>query len=102
MVHGFLFEAVPTDVSDKVIRLSYHPKFSFHRNSLENRSNRPVVEKIIAEVYGEGYNFETVITGNRANINLASSPVAREEPLVKKALDLFDGEIVQIEREAKR
>jgi len=79
-----------------LLRLSVDDNSSFARDTLEGRQNRVLLETIIGEVFHRRLKLEyrylpSLKTGRRR------VPIA-EHPLVKEALQLFEGQIVNIER----
>ncbi len=79
-----------------LLRLFVDDNSSFTRDTLEGRQNRVLLETLIGEVFHRRLKLEyryppSLKTGRRR------VPIA-EHPLVKEALQLFEGQIVNVER----
>ena len=89
-VEACLREAQLDGVENRVIHLSYNPRFSFHRSMIERPHNRKLVEKIVENVLGPGYRL-AITTQGRPGKSLL------EQEEVKDVINFFQGEVVELE-----
>jgi len=89
-VEACLREAQLDKVENRVIYLSYNPRFSFHRSMIERPHNRKLVEKIVENVLGPGYRLAITTQGSPGKSLL-------EQEEVKDVINFFQGEVVELE-----
>ena len=93
--------ARPLSVNGDVVELGF--KYRLQQEKISEYANRQVVEKIVEEVYGKRFRIEPVLKEDlqvsaAANDNRAGkdeNEVSDEEILIKTALDVFDGAVVE-------
>jgi DNA polymerase-3 subunit gamma/tau len=71
------------------IYISFDKKFSFHKSMIEKPQNKLKIEKIIFEYTGKNYKIIPVLNKNSESI--------LENPEVKKIIEFFNGEIINME-----
>ncbi|MCM8803817.1 MAG: DNA polymerase III subunit gamma/tau [Candidatus Omnitrophica bacterium] len=71
------------------IYLSFEKKFSFHKSMIEKPQNKIKIEKIIFDYTGKNYKIIPVLNENNESI--------LENPEIKKIIEFFNGEIIQVE-----
>ncbi|MGC8976957.1 MAG: DNA polymerase III subunit gamma/tau [Candidatus Ratteibacteria bacterium] len=76
-------------IEEDKIYISFDKKFSFHKSMVEKPQNKIKIEKIIFDYTGENYKIIPVLNQNNESI--------LENPEVKKIIEFFDGEIIQLE-----
>lgn len=116
-VAGFLRESVPTKLQGSEIICEFPQRYLFHKQQFENPAHRAIVEEAIEEVLGSRYtvHFELAQAADDARetqrtaessgrtVPLAAAqptpPTAsvQNEPLIRKAIELFEARIVNIE-----
>lgn len=76
-------------VEGENIYLSFEKKFSFHKSMIEKLQNKIKIEKIIFDYTGKNYKIIPVLNQNNVSI--------LENPEIKKIIEFFDAEIIQME-----
>ncbi len=71
------------------IYISFEKKYNFHKSMVETPSNKINIEKIIFEYTGKNYKIIPILNENSRSII--------ENPEVKKIVEFFNGEIIQVE-----
>ncbi|MCM8832797.1 MAG: hypothetical protein NC816_02595, partial [Candidatus Omnitrophica bacterium] len=71
------------------IYILFESKYSFHKSMVEKPSNKIKIEKIIFDFTGKNYKIIPVLKENTQAII--------ENPDVKKIIEFFNGEIIQME-----
>ncbi len=90
--------AAPVAVADGTVELGF--KYKLQQEKMTDLKNRELVEQVISEVYGASYLVEATfkddidlsVTSKETNI---AKPSASEEKMVKAALDVFDGAVLE-------
>ena len=86
--------ARPISVADGVMELGF--KYRLQQEKVAEHSNRQIVEKIVEEVYGSRYRVQSVFKEDMEIQALAKSdPAGDEEILIKTALAVFDGAVLE-------
>jgi hypothetical protein len=112
-VSAFLEGSRLASIGAATARVEIHPSQGFSRDLLLERANRKAIEAALAEVFGTPLRLEVLVpstpapspAGPEARSGAASSeaPAARRpgipewaagDPVVQKAMELFDGEIL--------
>ncbi len=103
---SFLNEGYPTAVTGGVLEISFRKEGSFHLKTVEQ--NRAVVEESILQKTGfnlrvtcrknETDEFQQVLDGVKDQMQGQEEPVTEDDglevPILKKVVEMFDGEIV--------
>ncbi len=96
-IHAFVRESEPTLVGDE-IHLVF--PYKFHKERIEDRRNRQIVEEAISKVCGRGYSVICKL-GQRKNMKAieeeSKAPVKKEkkkETTIDEFLDVLGGEVV--------
>lgn len=84
------------DFKEGQILLTFDRSFSFHKNMVEKSENRLLIEASIEEILGKKYPIKCLL-GNGETGETAEE--IKSHPLVKQALDLFEGIITEIKEE---
>lgn len=85
----YLEEGQPLQVSGNTLTVAFPKNYSLHKESLEGRDNREIVEKTIAEVLGVMMRCSFVLVENMKDKN--------ENPAIKSALQMFNGRVIKEE-----
>ncbi len=87
--------AEPVAVRGKIVELGF--KYRLQQEKVEEVSNRHVVEGILEEVYGAKYKIETSLNTNAKPFKQKEkeSFPSNEEILIKTALDVFEGAVLE-------
>jgi DNA polymerase III subunit gamma/tau len=81
------------------VRVALSPEHSFHRAMLEMKENRAILNEELERSYGRGLTLQCVSAGapggGAAAEPAPGEPAADAEGMVKRILELFDGEILE-------
>ena len=91
-VATYLDEGIPTKMENNVLTISFPMNYSLHKESLERKENKAIIEKIFSELLN---------TNIRVNFTL-SKEVAQKNSheansFIKSALDTFNGRVIKEE-----
>ncbi len=91
-VSTYLNEGNPIKFEDNVLTISFPKNYSLHKESLERKENRAIVEKTLSE---------SLNTDLRVNFILSKESAHKDEhehsPFIKSALDAFRGRVIKEE-----
>lgn len=90
-VSTYLNEGEPTKVQGDLVTIAFPKSCSLHKESLERKENKAIVEKVASELCNADLrmNFILVAQEMRQNID------ARSNPFVQSALEMFGGRVVK-------
>ena len=88
---GYLNEGDPVKVERNILTISFPKDCSLHKESLEQKANRDIIEKILAD------SLQTDLRVNFVLSKEAAQPKdnADSNPMIKSALDAFGGRIIR-------
>ncbi|MFA5060666.1 MAG: DNA polymerase III subunit gamma/tau [Candidatus Omnitrophota bacterium] len=86
-VATFLQEGSPSLLKGEKLTISFSPEAVFHKESLEQKDNLRLIEKIFSEKLGTMVNINLKVDEHH-------QPHQNQEPFVKAALDTFQGKVV--------
>jgi len=101
---SFLLEATPVEFKDSVCTIAFPDGYSFHKENLERNDNRSLLEEIMGQALDEETKVSFIISAGAERKALSAGDVplsaviaesAAGEPLVRSALDLFRGRLVE-------
>lgn len=92
-----LAAAVLLGLSDGVLRIGYPGDDHFHRESVDKKKNRELIERELLEQSGIKIRVELASSGKTSADN-KSRPGLDEHPIVQKALEKFNGKIIKERR----
>ncbi|MDD5097907.1 MAG: hypothetical protein PHU59_05430, partial [Candidatus Omnitrophica bacterium] len=91
-VSTYLSEGDPTKIQGEVLTIAFPKNYSLHKESLDRKENKLIVEKAI---------FECTNADLRVNFILAEQVKqgtdAHSNPFIKSALEMFGGRVVKEE-----
>ncbi len=102
-----LEEGLLVDFKNNIITLSFPKKNTFHKESLEKQQNKDLIENSFSQALGSKVGVEFIITEDgKQPVDTAKSdkpnqphqnPLkkALSDPIIKSALDIFDGNIMK-------
>ena len=102
---AFLNDAVPSTGNGAVLELVVPNGSRFHKEQLKDRGNKAVMERAAVEVFGGRVRFAFTFgeaPRQRASSGRAETHISEEtshDPVVRKVLDMFGGEIRESSRE---
>jgi len=85
-----LREGKPEGIEGNTLSISFSGKFSFHKARVEKSENKKFIEEIFSEITGGKYIISFVVKEN-------SKKSVLEKPEIKKVIDFFDGEVIEVE-----
>ncbi len=91
-VSTYLNEGLPVAIQRNVLTVIFPKDYSLHKESLEEKGNRSLVEKILGEVFPAAR--------LRIAFMLSAEPSSRkkeENPMIKTALEMFGGRLLSSE-----
>jgi DNA polymerase-3 subunit gamma/tau len=95
-------ETEPVNIQDNKLIVGIHSGFKFHKEHLEEFENRQLVEDAIEALVGTRYDIEFISVGDKpakkeeTAITRDKRPTIKDDPMVKKAIDILDAKIVSI------
>ena len=84
--HALLVPAVMLGLTDGVLTLGYRPELKFHREKMEEKANRDVLQSALVQVLGHPVEVKL--------ITLEETP--EQPPVVRKAIEIFGKDKVKI------
>lgn len=90
--YALLSKGTPTHYADGRLVVTFERSFSFHKHTMEEEENRKIVKEAIRAVIGSDLELEFILKDGREE----NGEELRDHPLVKQALDLFEGTIAEI------
>jgi len=92
----FLSKGVLSGLTENEVVLTFDRSFAFHKKMVEEEANRALVEETIRETVGLNFSLKCLLSNGEEG---ESSEEIKNHPLVKQALDLFEGIITEIKEE---
>jgi len=91
-VSTYLSEGEPTKVQGDLITVAFPKSCSLHKESLDKKENKAIVEKAASELCNADLRMNFILTAEaRQNLD------ARSNPFIKSALEMFGGRVVKEE-----
>ena len=89
-VSTYLSEGEPTDVDGDLVTISFPKNYSLHKESLERKENKAIIEKAASELCNASLRVNFVlVTQARHDHDVHNNP------FIKSALDMFGGRVVR-------
>ena len=89
-VSTYLSEGEPTKVQGDLITVAFPKSCSLHKESLDRKENKTLVEKAASELCNVDLRINFILTAEmKQNMDVRSSP------FIKSALDMFGGRVVK-------
>jgi len=102
---AFLMEGEPIALKDDLLTIGFNEDFKFHKEQIEEKENRELIQKALNKVFGKDFTIECRLTNiprerpeavTQKGMAMSKEEFIEEEPVVKEALDIFGGEILEI------
>ena len=95
---AFLLEGKPLEVDNNNLVLSFPQEYAFHKEKVEQPENRNAIESVVREVTGAELKLKCIFE-NQLPVDSATDngQKTKDDPLLEKAIDLFGGDIIEIE-----
>lgn len=95
--HAFLMEGNIVSVEDDVVSLGFTEQYAFHKDKVEQQENRQAIEKVLMEVTGHNLKLKCKFTDRQGTAQRQADQTSPEEDLlIKGAIQLFGGEVIEI------
>jgi DNA polymerase-3 subunit gamma/tau len=106
----YISEGEVVSFDDKTLTIGFYPGFAFHRENLEDKANKKLVEDTFSELLGHKVSIKLVEIAAKKKSNLPQvkknrikedSPPEKEEknnPIISSAQKIFDGLLVNKEK----
>lgn len=94
---AFMIEGEPVEVTEGTLVLSFPPEYGFHKEKVEQPENRKAIAQVVEEVTGARLKIKCTFTGESPKkVPARSNQGDDEDRLIKKAITLFGGDVVEI------
>jgi len=91
-VATYLSEGSPLEVKKNILTVSFPKNYSLHKESLEKKENRSLIEKELSGLLNKNIRVHFVLSEEKKTTN-----DTRENPLIKSALNTFNGRVIKEE-----
>jgi DNA polymerase-3 subunit gamma/tau len=91
-VATYLSGGEPTKIEGKVLNVSFPRDHSLHKESLERRENKEIIEKCISELFNTNLRLNFILSQD-----LKHKPDNENIPFIRSALDVFKGRVIKEE-----
>jgi DNA polymerase-3 subunit gamma/tau len=88
----YLSEGEPLKLQGSVITVSFPKNYSLHKESLETKENKAIIEKIFSELFNANFRLNFILsqeTKEKQN--------GENHPFIKSALEMFNGRVIKEE-----
>lgn len=89
----FLLHGEPIAVKDGTIILGFPQNLAFSKEGIEKPENRKILEESLKKILQNDYRIKCTLINSRES---TSSPSPLEEPMIRKVMEIFQGEIVGV------
>jgi DNA polymerase-3 subunit gamma/tau len=88
-VATYLNEGIPLKLENSVLTISFPKNYSLHKESLERRENKEIIEKTVSELFKGKVKINFILS--------QESAIKKEEdaPFIKSALETFKGRVIR-------
>ncbi len=102
---AFLMEGEPIALKDNLLTIGFNEDFKFHKEQIEEKENKELIQKALNRIFGKDFTIECRLTNTprerpeavaQKGMVMSKEEFIEEEPVVKEALDIFGGEILEI------
>jgi len=91
-VATYLNEGIPTKLQGTVLTVSFPKNHSLHKETLERKENKAIVEKNASELFNTNLKINFVLSREEKK-----TEVTEEYPSVRSALEMFNGRLIKEE-----
>lgn len=88
-VATYLNEGNPLKVENNVLTIGFPKNYTLHKESLEGKENKAIIEKILSELFNTSFRVDFILT---QQIVPASS---EDDPFIKTAINTFNARTLQ-------
>lgn len=90
-VATYLNEGTPVKLQDRILTISFPKNYSLHKEALEKKENKAIIEKTVSELFNTGLRINFILSQE------ISKEDSQTSPFLKSALDTFKGRVVKEE-----
>lgn len=87
----YLNEGSPVKLENNVLTVSFPPNYSLHKESLERKENRAIIEKTLSEVFRASLKINFILSKETIE---AEKDDSQESGFIRSALDAFKAKII--------
>lgn len=91
-VATYLNEGEPIKIQDSILTVSFPKNYSLHKESLERKENKALIEKSLTELFNENIRVNFILSSMGKE-----KQESRDNPFIKSALEMFNGRIINEE-----
>ncbi len=91
-VATYLSGGEPTKIEGRVLNVSFPKDHSLHKESLERKENKELIEKCISELFNTNLRLNFILSQD-----LKHKPDNENIPFIRSALDVFKGRVIKEE-----
>ncbi|MFA4889509.1 MAG: DNA polymerase III subunit gamma/tau [Candidatus Omnitrophota bacterium] len=88
----YLNEGLLQEIKGNILTVSFPKDYSLHKESLEQRENKIIIEKIASELLQENLRLNFILSQE-----YKPKDDIKSNPFVRSALDMFDGRVIREE-----
>lgn len=88
-VSTYLNEGTLMEVKDNILKIAFPKNYSLHKESLEAKENKSIIEKIISEIFSVNLKVYFILSQDIIEQH------SEDDSLIKAALDTFNGRVVK-------
>lgn len=89
-VASYLNEGSPVDLADGQLTVAFPGNCSLHKETLEEKANKTIVEQKLMEIYNAGLKLNFILLKEEKS----SEPELRS-PVIQSAMDMFNGRVIK-------
>ncbi|AFL98531.1 DNA polymerase III, subunit gamma/tau [Desulfitobacterium dehalogenans ATCC 51507] len=99
--HAFLMEGKPVELDGDTLVIVFKEGFSFHRDKVNQKENRETIEEVLGSLFGKAYALQSLLENEyvKGNKDSDQAEKSKENPMVKKAADLFGSDLLIVQEE---
>ncbi len=98
LTHAWLVEGKPEKLEGDKLTIVFDKKYTFHKENIEKPESCAIIEKAVEKVLHKKIKVHSMLE-KEENTQIKKMDVIKKDPLVKEALELFGGEIIDIRHE---
>ncbi len=96
-LHALIMEGKPISLKNGVLAIAFEDGFRFHKEAIEKSENKELVQKTINDCLNIDIEIKFVMADDIANNNEEKQEKEQDKDLIKKVIDVFGEELVEIE-----
>jgi DNA polymerase-3 subunit gamma/tau len=89
-VATYMNEGEPFKLQGNILTIAFPKNYSLHKESLESKENKEIIEKNISQLFNENLRVNFVLSAEAKQPQDSGS-----SPFIKSALDMFNGRLIK-------